>query len=178
MSSPHTPVRGDVRSEPMSVSTRILALLTILCAVTVGCGSAETADDAATPTTSASVPPTSPTSPSAGNDSSSSCEAPGRYVDYSAEAVAEECYTDTILFFHAPWCPECRGFEEAIKSGEVPEGAQILKVDYDSATDLRKKYEVTIQSTFVRVDAAGKRVALWSGYGQDKSVDAIFENTQ
>lgn len=163
----------------MPVSTRLLALLTILCAVTVGCGSAETADDSASPTTtSASVPPTSPTSPAAGNDSSPSCEATGRYADYSEAAVADECYTDTILFFHAPWCPECRGFEEAIKSGEVPDGAQILKVDYDSATDLRKQHGVTIQSTFVRVDPAGKTVKLWSGYGQDKSVDAILENTQ
>ena len=177
MRSMHTPVRGAVRSEPMRVSTRILALLTILCAVTVGCGSAETADDAASPT-SASVPSTSPTSPAAGNDSSPSCEAPGRYTDSSAAAVADECYTDTILFFHAPWCPECRGFEEAIKSGEVPDGAQILKVDYDSATDLRKQHGVTIQSTFVRVDPAGETVKLWSGYGQDKSVDAILENTQ
>lgn len=159
----------------MPVSARILALLALLCAVTVGCGSTETADDAASPTNSASVPPTSP---AAGNDPSPSCEAPGRYTDYSAAAVADECYTDTILFFHAPWCPECRGFDEAIKSGEVPDGAQILKVDYDSATDLRKKHEVTIQSTFVRVDPAGETVKLWSGYGKDKSVDAILENTK
>lgn len=159
----------------MPVSTRILALLTILCAVTVGCGSTETADDSASPTTSASTPLTTP---AAGDDSSPSCEATGRYADYSEAAVADECYTDTILFFHAPWCPECRGFEEAIKSGEVPEGAQILKVDYDSSTDLRKQHGVTIQSTFVRVDPAGKTVKLWSGYGQDKSVDAILENTQ
>lgn len=102
----------------------------------------------------------------------------GRYVDYSETAVAEECYTDTILFFHASWCPECRAFEKAIENGTVPKKAQILKVDYDSATDLRKKYEVTIQSTFVRVDTTGERVKLWSGYGQDKSVDAILENTR
>lgn len=175
MRSMHTPVRGDVRSEPMAVSTRILVLLALLCAVTVGCGSTETAGDTAVSTPSAEAAPAS--SP-AGNDSSPSCEAPGRYADYSEAAVADACYTDTILFFHAPWCPECRGFEEAIKGGDVPDGAQILKVDYDSATDLRKQHEVTIQSTFVRVDPAGETVELWSGYGQDKSVDAILENTQ
>jgi hypothetical protein len=163
----------------MPVSTRFLVLLAVLCAVTVGCGSAETADDAASSASGgASVPSTSPTSPAAGNDPSPACEATGRYADYSAAAVADGCYTDTILFFHAPWCPECRGFEEAIKAGEVPEGAQILKVDYDSATDLRKQHGVTIQSTFVRVDPAGETVKLWSGYGKDKSVDAILENTQ
>ena len=120
------------------------------------------------------MPTTSPST----DGSSASCETPGRWADYSAEAAADVCYTDTILFFHAPWCPECRGFEQAIESGTVPDGAQILKVDYDSATDLRKKYGVTIQSTFVRVDATGRRIKLWSGYGQDKSVDAILEHTR
>ena len=163
----------------MVVSTRILVLLTLLAAVTVGCGSAETAQSSAessSPSTPSSeaVPATSPST----DGSTASCETPGRYADYSAEAAADVCYTDTILFFHAPWCPECRGFEKAIESGTVPDGAQILKVDYDSATDLRKKYEVTIQSTFVRVDATGKRIKLWSGYGQDKSVDAILEHTR
>ena len=163
----------------MVVSTRILVLLTLLAAVTVGCGSAETAQSSAessSPSTPSSeaVPATSPST----DGSTASCETPGRYADYSAEAAADVCYTDTILFFHAPWCPECRGFEEAIESGTVPDGAQILKVDYDSATDLRKKYEVTIQSTFVRIDATGKRIKLWSGYGQDKSVDAILEHTR
>jgi hypothetical protein len=52
------------------------------------------------------------------------------------------------------------------------------KIDYDSATDLRKQHGVTIESTFVRVDPAGERVKLWSGYGKDKSVDAILENTK
>ena len=168
----------------MVVSTRILVLLTLLAAVTVGCGSAETAQSSgqssspsSSPSSAVSSEAVPATSPSA-DGSTASCETPGRYADYSAEAAADVCYTDTILFFHAPWCPECRGFEEAIKSGEVPDGAQILKVDYDSATDLRKQHGVTIQSTFVRVDPAGKTVKLWSGYGQDKSVDAILENTQ
>lgn len=174
-----TPIRGGSRSEPSDMNLRIVAVIALLL-LAAGCG---------TDTDQAAEQATPPVTPPASSTPSSAASAPGetpaedpacegRYADYSAEAVAEECYADTILFFHAPWCPECRGFEEAIKSGEVPEGAQILKVDYDSATDLRKKYEVTIQSTFVRVDSTGARVALWSGYGQDKSVDAIFENTQ
>ncbi|MEU4450926.1 thioredoxin domain-containing protein [Nocardioides sp. NPDC023903] len=149
-----------------------------LLLLSAGCGA--NADQAGEPTTPAAsaTPPTAEPTPGEAPADDPACEAPGRYTDYSAAAVADECYTDTILFFHAPWCPECRGFEEAIKSGEVPDGAQILKVDYDSATDLRKQHEVTIQSTFVRVDPAGERVKLWSGYGKDKSVDAILENTK
>lgn len=106
-----------------------------------------------------------------------SSQAGGRYVDYSAKAVAAESFEETILFFHASWCVECRGFDKAIKADDIPKGVQILKVDYDNATDLRKKYGVTIQSTFVKVDSDGGKESLWSGYGKEKSVDAILENT-
>ena len=174
---PRTPIRVGVHSEPSHMKSRVVAVIALLL-LSAGCGS--TSDQAGEPTTSvaSSTPSTAESTPTETPAGEPACEATGRYADYSEAAVADECYTDTILFFHAPWCPECRGFDEAIKSGEVPEGAQILKVDYDSATALRKQHGVTIQSTFVRVDPAGKTVKLWSGYGQDKSVDAILENTQ
>ncbi|GGU29001.1 thioredoxin family protein [Nocardioides albus] len=165
----------------MHMNSRIVAALALVCLVAAGCGStdADSAEEPAAPaasSTSATTESTPAETPAEAPAEEGACE--GRYSDYSEAAVAEECYTDTILFFHASWCPECRGFEEAIKSGDVPDGAQILKVDYDTATDLRKKHEVTIQSTFVRVDSSGEPVKLWSGYGEDKSVDAILENTQ
>lgn len=174
---PRTPIRVGIHSEPSHMKSRIVAVIALVL-LAAGCGDdAEQADEPTTPA-AASTPSIAESTPGEAAAADPACEAPGRYADYSAAAVADECYTDTILFFHAPWCPECRGFEEAIKSGEVPDGAQILKVDYDSATDLRKQHEVTIQSTFVRVDPAGERVKLWSGYGKDKSVDAILENTK
>ncbi len=101
----------------------------------------------------------------------------GRYTDYDAEKIAEAGYNDTVLFFYASWCPECRAFEQAIEASELPEGIQILKVDYDTATDLRKKYEVTLQSSFVSVTDNGDKITYWQGYGKDKSVEAILENT-
>lgn len=162
----------------MHMSFRTIAALALVCLVAAGCGGtdADSAEEPAAPAASSTPATTTESTPAEAPAEESTCE--GRYTDYSAAAVADECYTDTILFFHASWCPECRGFEEAIKSSTVPEGAQILKVDYDSATDLRKKHDVTIQSTFVRVDSSGERVKLWSGYGQDKSVDAVLENTK
>lgn len=161
----------------MHMSYRVVAALALVCLVAAGCGGtdADSAEEPATPAAS-SPPATTESTPAEAPAEEATCE--GRYADYTAAAVADECYTDTILFFHASWCPECRGFEEAIKSSTVPDGAQILKVDYDSATDLRKKHDVTIQSTFVRVDPSGERVKLWSGYGEDKSVDAVLENTK
>lgn len=102
----------------------------------------------------------------------------GRYVDYSADFLSDKSYDSTIIFFYAPWCPECRGFDMVIKEGLVPKNTQILKLDYDSSQDLRKKYGVTIQTSFVRVDSSGNKQRLWSGYGKDKSIDAIIENTK
>lgn len=102
----------------------------------------------------------------------------GRYGDYSADAIKADGYATTILFFHAPWCPECRAFDMEIKQGTVPQGIQILKIDYDSSQDLRQKYGITIQSSFVRVDKNGDKQKSWTGYGKEKSIDAIVENTK
>jgi thiol-disulfide isomerase/thioredoxin len=123
-------------------------------------------------TTSDSETPAEPA-----NEVSSTPAEPGRFVDYEASQVAAAGYNETILFFYAPWCPECRAFEQAINDTGVPEGVQILSVDYDSSDELKMKYGVTIQTTFVKVDANGSLVSRWVGYGQDRSVDVILENT-
>jgi hypothetical protein len=101
----------------------------------------------------------------------------GRYEPYDAQLVSAAGYDETILFFHASWCPECRAFEQEITSADLPEGVQILKVDYDNSDDLKRTHGVTLQSTFVKVSDDGSQVSKWVGYGKDKSVDAILKNT-
>lgn len=124
------------------------------------------------------APVSTPVAPVPSNTSPNQQAIAGRYADYSSEAAKKAVYSSTILFFYAPWCPECRAFDKAIQSGDVPSGVQILKVDYDSSQALRQTYGVTIQTTFVRVDTNGTKQALWTGYGKDKSVSAIIENTK
>jgi len=102
----------------------------------------------------------------------------GIYKDYSKEDIKDVGYNRTIIFFYAPWCPECRGYDRAILDSTIPDGVQILKVDYDSSIDLRKKHGVTIQTSFVSVDKNGEKLKLWIGYGQTKSLDAVLENTK
>ena len=102
----------------------------------------------------------------------------GRYEDYSASLVDDAGYSTTILFFYAPWCPECRAYDQAIRAGTMPAGVQILRASYDDEQALRQKHGVTIQSTFVRVNSAGDKQVLWNGYGKSKSLDAIIENTK
>ncbi len=102
--------------------------------------------------------------------------AEGRYTNYSETELANSSYNQTIVFFYAPWCPECRAFKTTINEGQIPNRVQILETDFDSSTNLKKKYGVTLQSTFVRVDGSGNLQKKWVGYGKDKSLATILEN--
>lgn len=87
----------------------------------------------------------------------------GAYVDYSEEALAAADGT-RVLFFHAPWCPQCRALEEDILSADLPDGVTILKVDYDSHQALRQQYGVTLQTTLVALDEDGGASATFVAY--------------
>src|SRR5690348_10915822 len=75
----------------------------------------------------------------------------GEYLDYKDGAITATKGTK-LLFFHAPWCPQCRDLDADIKKQGVPSGLTIFKVDYDTSQKLRQKYGVTIQTTVVRID--------------------------
>ena len=88
---------------------------------------------------------------------------PGVYVDYSENAIAE-AEGRVLLFFHASWCPQCRAIEEDILADGVPDGVTIVKVDYDDYQNLRAEYGVTLQTTFVEVDARGEALQSYVAY--------------
>jgi len=93
-------------------------------------------------------------------DSGEAMKKSGTFEPYSLEKIALAASGKVILFFHAPWCPICRGIESEINANPslISEGLHILKVDYDSAISLRQKYGVTMQHTFVQVDANGNQI--------------------
>ena len=94
----------------------------------------------------------------------------GTYATYNSSLVGQ---TDkTVVFFHAGWCPSCVAADKNISASEVPEGLTVLKADFDSSTDLRKKYGVNSQHTFVQIDANGEMINKWSG---GNSIDSIIE---
>lgn len=101
-------------------------------------------------------------------------EQPGVFKDYQEGLVAS---TDgvTLLFFHAPWCPQCRMIESDINSQGVPIGVSILKVDYDSNQALRQKYGVTLQTTFVKVDKSGDEIQKYVAYNEP-TFDSVKAN--
>lgn len=98
---------------------------------------------------------------------------PGTYVTYDAEVVAKDSGRK-VLFFHAPWCPQCRALEQSIKADTIPSGVTIYKTDFDSFLALRQKYGVTRQTTFVEIDAQGKEVGEFYAY-YDTTLDAVVK---
>lgn len=102
----------------------------------------------------------------------------GRYQVYSEAAATERDYTTTIVFFYAPWCPECRAFKQTLSSTSLPTGVQILQADFDSSTSLKKKYGVTLQSSFVRINSSGDLEKKWSGYGKEKTLSNVLMNLE
>jgi thiol-disulfide isomerase/thioredoxin len=90
----------------------------------------------------------------------------GSFEIYSNERLAQTTTDTVIIFFHATWCPSCRALSADIErnKGAIPEGITILKADFDTETELRKKYGVTTQHTLVQVDANGALVKKWSGH--------------
>ncbi len=88
----------------------------------------------------------------------------GSYEIYAKEKLAYAKAGGTaVLFFHAPWCPTCRAANKSLADSIIPDGLLVLKIDYDSSLELKKKYGVTSQHTFVQVDAEGNMIKKWLG---------------
>lgn len=89
----------------------------------------------------------------------------GSYEVYSPEKLAWAKDGKVVLFFKASWCPTCKVVDVDIKSNlsAIPKDTYILEVNYDNSSELKKKYGVTYQHTFVQVDENGAQIAKWSG---------------
>jgi thioredoxin 1 len=77
--------------------------------------------------------------------------------------MTDRADTAVVYFFHADWCPSCRATEESLTTAGVPDGLTVVKIDYDTATDLKREYGITQQHTFVQVSADGTQLAKWTG---------------
>jgi len=97
----------------------------------------------------------------------------GIYMDYSESGLSET--ENTVLFFHANWCPSCRALDKGLLEDTIPENLTILKVDYDTQTELRKKYGIVSQHTLVQVDNEGNEIKKWLG---GNGVDDILERME
>jgi thiol-disulfide isomerase/thioredoxin len=92
---------------------------------------------------------------------------------YSAEALAaaERAGQPLALHFHADWCPTCRAQDKVLQSLKDEKGLDltVYTVDYDSERNLKKRFNVRVQSTMV-VLKGSKEVARVAG---DTTVEGI-----
>ena len=115
----------------------------------------------------------SPSSATSHSDSASQS-----YITYDQYQASKDKYADSkvVLFFNAKWCPACRAINEALTSdpGKIPAKTTVVSVDYDQHTDLRQRYGVTTQHTFVQIDTNGEKTRQWVS----TSVDALLKELQ
>lgn len=100
------------------------------------------------------------------------------YITYDQYQASKDKYADSkvVLFFNAKWCPACRAINEALTSdpGKIPAKTTVVSVDYDQHTDLRQRYGVTTQHTFVQIDTNGEKTRQWVS----TSVDDLLKELQ
>jgi len=101
-------------------------------------------------------------------------QTPSQYVDYY-DGIITATAGQKVLFFYAPWCPQCRALETSIKAGTIPSGVTIIKTDYDSMQGLRQKYGVTIQTTLVKVNDDGDLVEKYVAY-DEPTLQSVIDN--
>jgi len=91
-------------------------------------------------------------------DPAATSTTPGVYTDYDADAIASSDAEHILLFFHATWCPSCRALDNDIvaNADDIPTDVEIYKVDYDTATDLKRQYGVTTQHSILEINASGE----------------------
>lgn len=97
----------------------------------------------------------------------------GFFKDYESMEMLASGPENQVLFFHATWCPSCRALENNLSNNDIPSDLGIYKLDYDSSTELKKKYAVNNQHTLVQVDSEGNMINKWLG-GND--IDSIVRN--
>ena len=99
-----------------------------------------------------------------GKDDSDSQASAGVYAPYTDSALSGAS-GKVVLAFHANWCPSCVSADKNLKENgsDIPADVTILEVNYDDAQDLREKYNVTSQHTYVQVDSAGELLKKWKG---------------
>ena len=141
-----------------TMNTRFFLAGGVLAAALVLSGRAAPSATEPMPDSAASPSPTAdaPESPAP----TDAAEAPvgGAYVEYTDGAI-QATAGPKVLFFHASWCPQCRALDEQLVAQGAPDGLTVFKVDYDTRTDLRQHYGVTLQTTVVFVDDDGAMIS-------------------
>jgi thiol-disulfide isomerase/thioredoxin len=98
-------------------------------------------------------------------------EARATVLDFENEAKLNALAAEgrTVVFFFASWCPNCRATVAELNArwAEVDPDLTLVIADYDKERELKSKFGVTYQDTFVLLDAAGNGIKSWNAGGVD-----------
>ncbi len=93
----------------------------------------------------------------------------------AAEALAAQ--SPVVLFFAADWCPYCQADMKDINTNGGRLGTvAIVVVDYDKEKALESQYGVSVQDTFVQIDAKGMKLGAWNGGGVDMIMKRVVRS--
>lgn len=93
-----------------------------------------------------------------GSDEVTTTPLAGIYTDYEwGKKYISDPSKKVVLFFHASRCPSCKQAEKDILKNKdmIDSNLIILKVDYDTATELKKQYSITSQTSYVLLNTDG-----------------------
>ncbi len=101
------------------------------------------------------------------------------YMVYDAQKVSDSD-ENKVLFFHASWCPDCVAANRSIAEASTTAWLKIFKIDFDDSVELRKKYGVTKQHTFVQIDSDGELIKKWWGTNslEEISAEVVITNAE
>lgn len=83
---------------------------------------------------------------------------PGTYSSYVDGVIGNGM--ESVLFFHAAWCPYCIANDMRLQNwyGSDAFPRSTYKIDYDTADELKKLFNVTNQDTFILIDGNGNEL--------------------
>ncbi len=97
----------------------------------------------------------------------------GIFTTYAPDALTKTEGHKNVIFFSAPWCPTCQATNKDIQANlnNINPKLHILSADFDTSVELRQKYGVTMQHTFVEIDASGNLIKKIGGLATVKDIN-------
>lgn len=90
-----------------------------------------------------------------------------RYFSFTPLMVQQAASQNkkVVLYFYAPWCVTCTSLDKEFtqSTAVIPEDVIVLRLEYDSNSELKTRYGVTLPHTFVYIDQSGNTIQQWVG---------------